>query len=55
MDIITFNKDSNILTEKYAPTNIKEIIGAERQVYAIVNWLKSFRANAKISLERQKK
>lgn len=53
MDIITFNKDSNILTEKYAPTKIKEIIGSKRQVYAIVDWLKKFRGNAKMNLQKQ--
>ena len=46
MNIISFNKNSESLTEKYAPTNINEIIGARRQVYALVDWLKKYNMNA---------
>jgi len=48
MEILTFDKNSNILTEKYAPTNIKQIIGSKRQVIALVDWLDNFNKNASI-------
>lgn len=53
MDIVTFDKNSEILTEKYAPSNIKEIIGAKRQVYALVEWLKLYNKNASMNLQKQ--
>jgi hypothetical protein len=52
MDIVEFNKDSNILTEKYAPTNLKEIIGTKKQIYALVEWLKKYNQNAKINIQK---
>lgn len=53
MNIVEFDKESSTLTEKYAPTNIKEIIGSKRQVYALVEWLKNYTINAKINLKKQ--
>ncbi len=53
MDIIKFNRNSNILTEKYAPTNVKEIIGCKKQVYALMHWLKKYNAMAGENLKRQ--
>ncbi|AYV77417.1 MAG: replication factor C large subunit [Dasosvirus sp.] len=54
MNIVTFNKESSILTEKYAPTNISEIIGSPRQVDAISLWLDNFRQNRIECLSRMK-
>jgi hypothetical protein len=53
MDIIKFNKHSDILTEKYAPTQIKDIIGAKRQVYALIEWLKKYSYNASANLKKK--
>lgn len=50
MNIIKLNIESNILTEKYAPSNSKEIIGCKKQKYAIIDWLKKYRTNAKLNL-----
>ena len=52
MDIISFNNNSSVLTEKYAPTKITDIIGAKRQVYAIVDWLKKYKNNSAINLNK---
>lgn len=43
MDIITFNNESNILIEKYAPTKISEIIGSKKQIFELVEWLKKYK------------
>ena len=53
MDIVEFNNKSDTLTEKYAPSTVKEIIGAKRQVYALVEWIKKYNVNAKINLQKQ--
>lgn len=53
MEIIKFNKNSDNLIEKYAPVNIKDIIGAKRQKYAIVEWLKKYDDNARIHFRKQ--
>jgi hypothetical protein len=52
MDIVEFNKESDTLTEKYAPSNINEIIGAKRQVHALAEWIKKYNISAKINLQK---
>jgi hypothetical protein len=47
MDIVKFNKNSTILTEKYAPTNIDEIIGLNKSIHNIDSWIKNFNRNKK--------
>lgn len=53
MDIIKFDEISDNLMEKYAPINIKQIIGAERQLKALVIWLKKYEKNAIENLKKQ--
>lgn len=55
MDIVEFKLKQNAdnLFEKYAPTNISEIIGCKKQVYALVEWLKNYRTNARKNLTLQ--
>ena len=53
MDIIEFKKETFTLFDKYAPKNIKDIIGCKKQVYALVDWLKHYETNAKSNLQLQ--
>jgi hypothetical protein len=53
MDIVKFDTNTNILTEKYAPSDIKNIIGAEKQVRDLTEWLKKYNDNANINLQKQ--
>lgn len=53
MNIIEFNKKTTNLIEKYAPTKKSEIIGSQKQVYALVNWLKNYEKNAIENLAKQ--
>ncbi|VBB18088.1 replication factor C large subunit [Yasminevirus sp. GU-2018] len=53
MDILEFKKDPDTLFDKYAPKNIREIIGCKKQVYALVDWLKKYEANAFANLKAQ--
>lgn len=46
MDIIDFSEKPSTLFDKYAPKTIPQIIGAKRQVYALVDWLKNYEKNA---------
>ncbi len=52
MDIITFNNESNILIEKYAPTKISEVIGSKKQIYELVEWLKKYKHIAHQNLQK---
>lgn len=53
MDIVEFKGNSSTLFDKYAPKNIKDIIGCRKQVYALVDWLKHYETNAKCNLKLQ--
>jgi DNA polymerase III delta prime subunit len=53
MDILEFKKNTNTLFDKYAPKQIKDIIGCRKQVYALVEWLKNYENNAKTNLKLQ--
>lgn len=57
MDIVNFKQNADNLFEKYAPTQINEIIGCKKQVYALIEWLKNYKINAKknIALQENKK
>jgi hypothetical protein len=55
MNIVEFNKKTDILTEKYAPNKINNIIGAKRQVALLIDWLNNYTKNATMNLEKKKK
>ena len=55
MEIIEFDNNSKSLFEKYAPKNIKEIIGSNKQVGLLVGWLNNYELNSAINIKQQRK
>ena len=46
---------SNLLTNKYKPTKISEIVGNKKNVDQIVSWLNTFKSNKKKIKELRKR
>jgi Cdc6-like AAA superfamily ATPase len=46
MEILVFKPNADTLLEKYTPKTVNDIIGSQRQVYALGMWLKNFKKNA---------
>jgi DNA polymerase III delta prime subunit len=47
MEYVDFDKKSDDFTVKYAPTKVSEIVGCERQVSMLSNWLKNYEENGR--------
>lgn len=54
MEILEFKEEPDTLFDKYAPRNIKEIIGCGRQVRMLSDWLRGYVKNARIQKDTQK-
>jgi tRNA A37 threonylcarbamoyladenosine biosynthesis protein TsaE len=51
MEYVIFNKESDDFTVKYAPNKIKEIVGCEKQVNTLSNWLINYESSRRSHIE----
>ncbi len=54
MEGINLNKSSSSWTDKYCPKKISEIVGNNKAIHSICEWLKNFDSNKKIMLKKIK-